>query len=217
MRVLPLMLAAGLGSLVLLTSRPRAETTKMRGVVEYGRVISGYGCRARPGLVAGTRIGPCPDRQQFHLAIDIAAAMGDAIFAANDGIVGAVHPDGSMRGYGNTVIIFHADGYATLYAHQQSYVVVAGQRVTQGQKIGHVGITEAGAHGPRALSGALMTPHCHFEVLTKHTHRAAGFETRPTAERPRIAYPLRIDPMRYLHVVNFTPFAHPFTERRRAA
>jgi murein DD-endopeptidase MepM/ murein hydrolase activator NlpD len=183
--------------------------------LEYGRIISRFGCRARPGLAAGTRIGPCPDRQQFHLAIDIAGDMGAPIYAANDGIVGATWPDGALAGYGNLTILWHNDGFGTLYAHQKDILVRAGQQVMQGQLIGHVGITEAGQRGPRAASGALMTPHCHFEVLLGHTRRAAGFQTRPTSERPRREMPARMEPSKYLAIVNFAPFAHPYSERPR--
>lgn len=187
----------------------------VRGVVEWGRIISPFGCRARPGLVPGTRIGPCPDRQQFHLAIDIAADMGDPIYAANGGVVGATWPDGALAGYGNLTILWHEDGFGTLYAHQLAIHVIKGQEVRQGQMIGQVGITEEGQRGPRAASGATMTPHCHFEVLTKHTRRAAGFQTRPTTETPRLEYPVRMDPMTYLPIVNFAPFAHAYVPRHR--
>jgi murein DD-endopeptidase MepM/ murein hydrolase activator NlpD len=212
-----LILAAGLGALAFLASssstRPRAGI--MRGVVEYGRVISGYGCRLRPNLQPGQTIGPCPDRMQFHLGLDIAADEGAYIYAANDGVVGSVRADGELAGYGNLCIIFHNDGRSTLYAHQRDLpLVVRGQRVYQGQKIGRVGRTEAGQVGPRASSGARMTPHCHLEVLIGHTTRAAGFGTRAGTQPARTPVPARMDPQTYLRVVNFAPFAHPYSQRR---
>ncbi len=215
-----LILAAGLGGLYLLGSPPastRAPRTAMRGVVEYGRIISNFGCRPRPGLAPGTTIGPCPDRQQFHLGMDIAASEGDFIYAADDGVVGAVHPDGALAGYGNVCIIFHAGGRSTLYAHQRDLpLVVRGARVYQGQKIGRVGRTEAGQIGPRASSGALMTPHCHLEVLLAHTTRAAGYGTQAGTLPARRPYPARMNPAAYLEAVNFAPFAKPYSSRRAA-
>jgi murein DD-endopeptidase MepM/ murein hydrolase activator NlpD len=56
-------------------------------------------------------------------------------------------------GYGNTVIIDHGGGMATLYAHQSSLNAGAGQQVGAGEVIGFVGST-----------GASTGPHLHFEV-----------------------------------------------------
>lgn len=187
----------------------------MRGVVEYGRVISNYGCRLRPNLQPGQHIGPCGDRQQFHLGLDIAADEGAFIYACNDGVVGAVHADGELAGYGNMVILFHPDGRSTLYAHQRDLPLVRrGQRVYQGQKLGRVGRTEAGQVGPRASSGALMTPHCHLEVLLAHTTRAGGFGTQAGTLPAREPYPRRMNPLSYLHACNFAPFARAYASRR---
>ena len=55
--------------------------------------------------------------------------------------------------YGNYVMIYHADGSSTLYAHMSSLAVSAGQTVNQGDVIGYVGDT-----------GWADGPHLHFEV-----------------------------------------------------
>lgn len=55
--------------------------------------------------------------------------------------------------YGNYVMINHANGYTTLYAHMSSIAVSAGQTVSKGQKIGYVGST-----------GWSTGAHCHFEI-----------------------------------------------------
>jgi LysM repeat protein len=89
-----------------------------------------------------------------HLAIDIAAYTGDAVWASDSGIV--VFAGGRTDGYGNTVIIQHDTTFATyhtLYAHMSSVNVRCGQRVSQGQVIGAAG-----------SSGNSTGPHIHFEI-----------------------------------------------------
>jgi hypothetical protein len=86
-----------------------------------------------------------------HLAIDIAAAPGETIFAADSGVI--VFVGWATGGYGNTVAIDHGNGYQTLYAHLSSVIVGCGQSVIQGQTIGYGGST-----------GNSTGPHLHFEV-----------------------------------------------------
>ena len=63
-----------------------------------------------------------------------------------------------MGGYGNATVIDHGGGLATLYGHQSSIGVSAGETVTQGQVIGRVGCT-----------GTCTGPHLHFEVRVNGT------------------------------------------------
>ena len=89
-----------------------------------------------------------------HLGIDIAAYVGDAVYASDSGVV--VFAGGRTDGYGNTVIIEHDTTYATfhtLYAHLSSVNVRCGQRVGQGSLIGAAG-----------SSGNSTGPHIHFEI-----------------------------------------------------
>ena len=56
-------------------------------------------------------------------------------------------------GYGNTIIVDHGNGYASLYAHQSGFEVKEGDYVKTGQHIGNVGST-----------GMSTGPHLHFEL-----------------------------------------------------
>ena len=88
-----------------------------------------------------------------HLAIDLAAELGDNIYASDGGVV--VYAGTNSFGYGNMIMIDHGTGFQTLYAHLSAIFVQCGFNVTQGQVIGAAGST---GHS----SGA----HLHFEVRT---------------------------------------------------
>ncbi len=88
----------------------------------------------------------------YHLAVDIDGERGSEVLAAAPGLVGYVGRE--LRGYGNMVLLVHADGRVTLYGHNQRALVVAGQRVAQGQAIAELGST-----------GHSMGPHVHFELI----------------------------------------------------
>jgi len=104
--------------------------------VPGGRVISGFGVQ-RPS--------------HRHQGLDIAAAAGEAVQAAEDGTVR--YAGSSMRGYGKTLIIDHGEGWTTLYAHNSALIARQGQRVKRGELIARVG-----------RSGNASTEHCHFEI-----------------------------------------------------
>ncbi|MBX3097673.1 MAG: peptidoglycan DD-metalloendopeptidase family protein [Fimbriimonadaceae bacterium] len=105
-----------------------------------GRISSNFGNRRHP-ILGTTRL---------HAGMDFASGSGTPIKAAASG---TVVTSGSMRGYGNTVIIDHGGGYSTLYGHCSRLMVRAGQRVNQGQTIAAVGST-----------GLSTGPHLHFEI-----------------------------------------------------
>jgi murein DD-endopeptidase MepM/ murein hydrolase activator NlpD len=88
-----------------------------------------------------------------HLGIDLAAELGDNIYASDGGVV--VYAGANGYGYGNMIMIDHGTGFQTLYAHLSAIFVNCGDNVTQGQTIGAAGMT---GHA----SGA----HLHFEVRT---------------------------------------------------
>ncbi|WP_449536791.1 peptidoglycan DD-metalloendopeptidase family protein [Ferdinandcohnia sp. Marseille-Q9671] len=89
-------------------------------------------------------------RQGNHKGLDIAAPIGDHIYAVDEGIVKGSYFKGS---YGHVVFIEHPNGYETVYAHLSKRNVQEGQKVEKGQIIGHIGST-----------GNSTGPHLHFEV-----------------------------------------------------
>lgn len=86
-------------------------------------------------------------------AIDIAAPVGTAIVASASGQVILSKNYGWNGGYGKYVVVKHNNGTQTLYAHNSSNIVSAGQYVVQGQVIAYIGST-----------GKSTGPHLHFEV-----------------------------------------------------
>lgn len=97
-----------------------------------------------------------PRGASFHDGIDIAAPEGTPILAIERGEV--VYSD-QLRGYGNIVIIRHADAMISVYAHNQINLVREGQQVERGTIIAKVGST-----------GRVTGPHLHFEI---RKHNAA--------------------------------------------
>lgn len=99
----------------------------------------------------GRRLHPVLGTYRGHAGIDIGAGYGTNVLAANDGTV--IVAGYNSGGYGNYVIIDHGGGYTTLYGHNSSLCVSAGQKVTRGTVIAKCGST-----------GLSSGPHIHFEV-----------------------------------------------------
>ena len=110
-----------------------------------GVITSGYG----------------PRWGRMHTGIDIAARSGTPLVAAK---AGEVIYAGWLGGYGNTVLLDHGDGLATLYGHQSRIAVIEGQALNQGEVLGFVGST-----------GHSTGNHLHFEVRV---------DTKPRNPRP---------------------------------
>jgi len=90
---------------------------------------------------------------RFHGALDYAVSSGTPVYAAADGVV--MLTANLTTSYGTHVVIRHANGMQTYYAHGTygSICVSAGQTVKKGQKIMNSG-----------NSGNSQGPHLHFEV-----------------------------------------------------
>jgi len=91
-----------------------------------------------------------PRRRRFHYGLDLAQPTGEPIYAAFDGVVRISKRN---RSYGNLVIIHHANGLETYYAHMSKRLVTAGEHVKSGQQIGLCGNT-----------GRSFGSHLHFEI-----------------------------------------------------
>ena len=83
--------------------------------------------------------------------INIAAPQGTSVRAAENGVV--VYAGNELRGFGNLLLVRHADGWVTAYAHLNEKLVGRGDRVRRGQVIGRVGAT-----------GNVNAPQLHFEI-----------------------------------------------------
>lgn len=101
-----------------------------------GRVISNFGV-----------IG----KGRKNDGINIAAARGTNVKAADKGTV--AYAGNQLKGFGNLILIKHADGWITAYAHNEKIFVQKGQKVIKGEKIATVG-----------SSGGVNSPQLHFEV-----------------------------------------------------
>jgi murein DD-endopeptidase MepM/ murein hydrolase activator NlpD len=87
----------------------------------------------------------------MHEGIDLAAPWGSPIYAAG---AGRVMRAGPSNGFGNLIVIRHADGSETWYGHEEAILVSVGQQVRAGQRIARVGSL-----------GESTGPHLHFQVM----------------------------------------------------
>jgi murein DD-endopeptidase MepM/ murein hydrolase activator NlpD len=113
-----------------------------------GRVLSSFG---------GKKGGEHND------GINIAAPRGTPVRAAENGVV--AYAGEELKGFGKLLLVKHAGGWVTAYAHNEELLVAAGDRVTQGQTIARVG-----------SSGHVERPQLHFEV--RRGTRAVNPETQ---------------------------------------
>ena len=101
-----------------------------------GQVVSSYGTKAD-----GTH----------NDGINIAAAKGTAVQAADEGVV--AYTGNELRGYGNLILVKHGNGWISAYAHCDQILVKRGDKVARGQVIARVGAT-----------GNVSQPQLHFEL-----------------------------------------------------
>lgn len=141
---------------------PKTTKASNSGSIGSSRNVNrGGGAASLGGLTLIRPVGgkiSCRYGQQrgyYHTGLDIATANGTPIAAAADGVVSyaAYH-----YSYGNLLIVNHANGVQTYYAHCSRLYVSVGQSVSQGQTIAAVGST-----------GNSTGPHLHLEVRVNGT------------------------------------------------
>ncbi len=94
--------------------------------------------------------GPKPNGLQND-GINLAVPEGTPVKAAEDGVV--AYAGNELKGYGNLVLVRHANGFVTAYAHASDILVKRGDSVKRGQVIAHSGQT-----------GNVTSPQLHFEI-----------------------------------------------------
>lgn len=109
--------------------------------LDYAYISSGF----------GKRMHPIKGRLIEHAGDDLAANTGTAVHATADGVVEIVSHRKS--GYGNMVLLSHAFGFKTRYAHLKTIKVARGAYVHKGDIIAYSG-----------NSGSSTGPHLHYEV-----------------------------------------------------
>lgn len=88
---------------------------------------------------------------QNNDGINIAAPRGTPVRSTENGVVAYVGNE--LKGFGNLLLIKHADGWVSAYAHNDQVMVRKGDSVKRGQQIATVG-----------SSGGVDTPQLHFEL-----------------------------------------------------
>jgi murein DD-endopeptidase MepM/ murein hydrolase activator NlpD len=101
-----------------------------------GKVITSYGAKTN---------GKSND------GINLAVPEGTPVKAAEDGVV--AYAGNELKGYGNLVLVRHANGYVTAYAHASELLVKRGDPIKRGQVIAKSG-----------QSGEVASPQLHFEI-----------------------------------------------------
>ncbi len=135
------------------------DPTVKRANVSY---LGAYSCGSN-AVMRGSGAWVLPTTSSFisgyeynppvHNGLDYGGAIGNSLFAADNGVV--IYAGWSDRGYGNTIVIDHMNGYISLYAHLMDggIAVGCGQAVYAGSTIGYMGST-----------GNSSGPHLHFEI-----------------------------------------------------
>lgn len=122
----------------------------LRSPLEFTRISSHFSLG---------RFHPILQKMRAHKGVDYAAPTGTRIKAAADGVVAFT---GKKGGYGNVIILKHANGISTVYGHLSRFAsnMRKGMKVSQGEVIGFVG-----------MSGLATGPHLHYEFLVNGVHR----------------------------------------------
>jgi murein DD-endopeptidase MepM/ murein hydrolase activator NlpD len=133
-------LTGAAGAAAPIAPEPPAAASGFRWPVR-GRIISGFGKK--------------PDGERND-GINLAVPEGTAVKAAEDGTV--IYAGNELKSYGNLVLIRHAGGWVSAYAHNSELQVKRGDQVRRGQVVALSG-----------MSGGVTTPQVHFELRKEAT------------------------------------------------
>jgi murein DD-endopeptidase MepM/ murein hydrolase activator NlpD len=125
-----------------------------------------------------------------HNGIDLRASIGTPVYAALTGTVQDTNLGTAPNcQYGKWVLVKHANGLTTLYAHLSSISVAPGQTVTTGQLLGYSGNT-----------GYATGPHLHFTVYVSSAVSFINYKCNsgPTVKVPVSPFNGYLNPMLYL-------------------
>jgi murein DD-endopeptidase MepM/ murein hydrolase activator NlpD len=126
---------------------PAVEDNAVKTAEPAGN-LPGFRWPVRGRIIAG--FGPKPNGLQND-GINLAVPEGTPVKAAEDGVV--AYAGSELKGYGNLVLVRHANGFVTAYANTSDILVKRGDTVKRGQVIAHSGQT-----------GNVTSPQLHFEI-----------------------------------------------------
>jgi len=129
----------------------KAEVHETKSITKETQAVSAapsFRWPVRGRIIAA--FGPRPNGIEND-GINLAVPEGTPIKAAEDGVV--AYAGNELKGYGNLVLIRHADGFVSAYANASKLLVKRGEAVKRGQVIAHAGQT-----------GNVTSPQLHFEI-----------------------------------------------------
>jgi murein DD-endopeptidase MepM/ murein hydrolase activator NlpD len=146
-------LAATAKELALMNARlQQTEANWLKELNLLSHMPTGSPIENHAGLSSnyGSRIDPFTKMLSYHSGVDFSAPAGTIIYATGDGRVARTDFD---RGNGQFIVIEHAEGFTSKYAHIKRFLIREGEKVKRGQAIAEVGTT-----------GRSTSPHLHYEI-----------------------------------------------------
>ncbi|MGW1770849.1 M23 family metallopeptidase [Streptomyces sp. NPDC002104] len=131
---------------------PAARAPKAPAGQQGGATSTGFVAPVGGGTSTAYKTAGSMWSSGYHTGVDFSASTGTTVKAVGPGTVVSAGWGGA---YGNEVVVRHADGKYSQYAHLSQLSVSSGQSVTAGQTLGLSGAT-----------GNVTGPHLHFEIRT---------------------------------------------------